>query len=105
MSKAQRDKGARGENELAGILSESLGVAIKRNLGQARDAGNDINVGRLRIEVKRCNKLAVPAWCRQAEEACGPNDVPVVAYRADGQPWRVVMLLDDWLPLVREEVK
>jgi Holliday junction resolvase len=105
MGKSQRTKGAAGERELAKILADTLGVTVKRNLSQSRDAGDDITIGRLRIEVKRCQTLAIPAWTRQIEAACGLGDVPIIAFRQDGQPWRVVMLLDDWLPLIREEVK
>ena len=32
-----RNKGARGENELAKLLSDELGFVVKRKLGQARD--------------------------------------------------------------------
>ena len=104
MGKSQRTKGAAGERELAKIFADTLGVTVKRNLGQSREGGDDITIGRLRIEVKRCQTLAIPAWCRQIDAACGPGDVPIIAFRQDGQPWRVVMLLDDWLPLIREEV-
>ena len=37
-----RNKGARGENELAGILTDELGFVVKRKLGQARDGADDI---------------------------------------------------------------
>jgi len=28
----------------------------------------------------------------------------VVAYRRNGQPWRVVLLLDDFIPMVRDQL-
>lgn len=104
MGKSQREKGRRAEVELAALLTESLGVAVKRNLGQARDSGDDITVGKFRIECKRHNRLSVMEWCRQVEEACGDGDVPIVAFRQDGQQWRVVMRLDDLLPMLRGEL-
>lgn len=104
MGSRERRRGAQAERELAAILADSLGVTVKRKLGQARDSGDDIQIGRLRIEVKRCERLAIPAWTRQVEAAAGAGDVPIVAYRQDGEPWRVVLRLDDVLPWLREEV-
>lgn len=99
-----RNKGAAAERELAAILSDELGFVVKRKLGQARDSGDDIQVGKFRIEAKRRETLALPAWCRQIEEHCGLGEVPVVAYRQNGQPWRIVMKLEDFLPLMRGEL-
>ena len=62
-----RNKGARGENELAAMLSDELGTVVKRKLGQARDGADDIEIGKFRIEVKRRETLAVMQWCRQIE--------------------------------------
>jgi Holliday junction resolvase len=99
-----RNKGAAAERELAQILSDELGFVVKRKLGQARDSGDDIQVGKFRIEAKRRETLALPAWCRQIEEHCQPGEVPIVAYRQNGQPWRVVLKLGDFLPLLRGEL-
>ena len=99
-----RNKGAAAERELAQILSDELGFVVKRKLGQARDSGDDIQVGKFRIEAKRRETLALPAWCRQIEEHCQPGEVPIVAYRTNGQPWRVVLKLGDFLPLLRGEL-
>jgi Holliday junction resolvase len=104
MGASQRRKGATGERELAQILSENLGWVCKRNIGQARDGGDDITVGKFRIEAKRRKGIAVHQWVDQAARACGPNDVPVVACRADGKEWLVVMRLTDALPMIRGEL-
>jgi Holliday junction resolvase len=104
VSKMQRTKGAAAEREVAGILTDRLGVAVKRKLGQARDSGDDIQVGRYRLEIKRQETLRLQEWCDQVQAACGPQDVPVVVYRRSGQPWRAVLLLDDLIPLMRGDV-
>lgn len=104
MGARERRRGASAERELAALLSESLGTVVKRNLGQSREGGDDITIGKYRIECKRHNKLAIPAWLRQVEEACKDGDVPIVAFRQDGQPWRVVLRLDDFLPLLRGDL-
>ena len=103
MGARERRRGAAAERELAAILSDWLGVAVKRNLGQSREGGDDITTGRVRWEVKRHERLQVMAWCKQVEAASGPRDIPVVAFRQDGEEWRVVMRLRDVLPLLREE--
>jgi hypothetical protein len=104
MGASQRRKGAVGERELAQILSENLGWVCKRNIGQARDGGDDITVGKFRIESKRRKGIAVHKWVDQVVSASGPGDVPVVACRGDGREWLVVMRLTDAMPLIRGEL-
>jgi len=99
--KMSRNKGAAAEREVAAILEAALGVPVKRKLGQARDSGDDIQVGRYRFEVKRRETLAVDQWCAQVEKAAG-QDVPVVVYRRSHQPWRVVLKLEDFIELIRD---
>ena len=51
--------------------------------------------------------LDVEALRRQVEAACegDPDAIPVVAYRQNGQPWRVVLKLSDFLPLMAGELR
>jgi hypothetical protein len=79
-------KGAAGERELARILSEQLGWVVKRNIGQARDGGDDITTGQFRWGCKRRAKLSVYEFMDQVEaKACRPGDIPIVAMRAGRQ--------------------
>lgn len=100
-----RNKGATGERELAALLTDALGFVVQRKLGQARDGGDDIQVGQYRIEVKRREALRLDEWCKQVEDASQPDDVPVVAYRRNGQPWRVVVPLEWFMKQVRETLE
>jgi hypothetical protein len=104
MGALQRRKGKKGENELAAILSDALGVVVKRKLGQARDSGDDIQVGQFRIEAKRRKRLGVQEWVDQVVAASGSGDIPIVVCRGDGREWLVVMRLDDALPMIRGEL-
>jgi len=79
--RGRRQKGARGENELAQLLTDQLGFVVKRKLGQARDGGDDIQVGKYKIEVKRHERLSVMDWVRQVEATCGVGEVPIVVFR------------------------
>ena len=100
-----RNKGARGENELAGILTDELGFEVKRKLGQARDGGDDIQIGKYRIEVKRREALRLDDWCQQIEVYCDPREVPIVAYRRNGQPWRAVVPMAWLIAKIREDIE
>ncbi len=113
--RGKRNKGANGERELAGILSDELGFVVKRKLGQARDGGHDIEVGHFLIEVKRQERLAIEEWCRQIECACTTYSqinetgaleppVPVVVFRRNAQPWRAVVPLDFLIKAMREDL-
>jgi Holliday junction resolvase len=103
--RGKRAKGAGGERELAGILSDELGFVVTRNLNQARDGGDDLTIQKFRIEVKRHERLSVMAWCEQVEKTCRQGDVPVVAFRQNGESWRVVLKLDDFIPMLRDQLE
>ena len=52
-------------------------------------------------EVKRHRgRLDLPQAIRQAEAAAGDHDLPVVAHRRDGEPWRATLPLVDLLELL-----
>lgn len=96
MGARERSKGQRGENELAALLSDELGIPIKRMLGQERDGGADLHVGPLRVQVKRCETVRLAEWWRQTcADAVG--GIPVLAYRASRRPWMFRMALADLL--------
>lgn len=107
MGASQRLKGQRGENELAGLLRDWLGDdTVNRLLGASRDGGHDIGgltLDGIALEVKRHETRSLGVWWAQAEkqaEAAGKR--PVLAYRANRQPWRFMVEMDgpefcDWL--------
>jgi hypothetical protein len=97
VGKLSREKGSRGERELAALLCAHLGDStIQRNLSQCRDGGEDLGgsltLGAFAIEVKRCEERCLAVWWAQAcEQASGR--IPVLAYRANRAPWRFVVPL------------
>lgn len=110
-----RRKGAAGERELAALLTDELGFEVKRKLGQARDGGYDLQVGRFAIEVKRQERLQIEDWCRQVEAAVTVAadidsegnlrpPVPVVVFRRSGQPWRAVVPIQWLIEVMREDL-
>ena len=102
--RGKRNKGAAGERELAALLSDHLGFVVKRNLGQARDGADDITIEHFRLEVKRQERLQIDAWSAQVEACALPGQIPVVAYRRNGQPWRVCLLLEHFIPMMRDQL-
>ncbi len=102
MSASQRNKGASGERELFAALSELLGFAVRRNIGQARAGGADgLDVPGWAIECKRCETLAIAAWwqqaCRQAEAM---NRKPMLFYRQSRRPWLAVVDAAELAPAI-----
>ena len=86
-----RDKGKRGERELANLLQDHLGEIVTRNLNQSRDGGHDLNIKGIALEVKRREELALLEWWGQTLDQAGELRVPVLAYRASRRPWRFVI--------------
>ena len=105
IGKQNRQKGAAGEREIAAILTEELGIPVKRILGQARDSGSDISTPPYRWEIKRrkAGNIAYQ-WMEQATVSLLPGERPIVAFRSDGKKWMVVMPLEEAVRLIREEL-
>ena len=99
MSRANKQKGARGEKEWRDVL-RSHGYDARRE----RDGRVDVshNVRGIHFEVKRREKLDIPAHCSQAKRDAGTGNIPVVAFRSNRQPWRVILDADDFLALLKE---
>ena len=89
MSKMQRNKGASGERELFAILSDLLGVTVKRGLVATREGGADsLDVPGWAIECKRVEKPDINAWWNQAiDQAARTGRKPVLFWRASRRPW------------------
>ena len=109
MGKSSRNKGAAGERELAGKLTELLGgKVVKRELSQTRDGGCDFilgsTAGDIHVECKRVERRSpdIYGWLGQCEASCSSNELAVVAWRPSRRGWTVTMGLEDFATLVRE---
>lgn len=91
-----RTKGSKGEREFIRILSEKLGLDLKRNLQQFQESGCDVlRIPDWAIEIKRHEKLSLEAWWRQAvKNANTANRIPALAYRQSYKPWRIIIPID-----------
>ena len=120
-----RTKGRAGEQEVARILRDELGLEIHRNWAAqaAMQGGCDlVGIPGWGIEIKRAKEARLKEWWHQTtEQAMRVKVRPVLIYRLDRQPWMVMMSLYDlrpdlsdhhqvtmhllsWCNLVREEM-
>lgn len=103
MGKSQREKGKRGERELAGILREN-GYDCRRGqqyCGAAGDA-DVMGLSGIHIECKRVERLNIQEAMEQAVRDARNKEFPAVFHRRDRSEWLVTMRLDDWIQLFKE---
>jgi Holliday junction resolvase len=103
VSASQRRKGAEGEREAVELLRAHGWPRAHRNFDSGSAGGGDVAHGPegVVIEVKRHRgRLDLPSAIRQAEAAAGDPDLPVLANRRDGEPWRATLPLVDLLELL-----
>jgi Holliday junction resolvase len=111
MGRTSRDKGKRGERELARELTRLFGVKARR--GQQYCGGPDspdvlVDIPNIHIECKRAERFRLYDAIDQAIGDAGVGQVPIVMHRSNLNPWVAVVLLDD-LPklasLIHEAMK
>ena len=112
--RTSRAKGAGGEREFAAAVADVLGVRLVRRLDQCRGGGFDLapepgddSAGAVllagyAIEVKR-HRAVTPAsvatwWAQAVRQSDAAGLAPLLAYRADRQPWHVVVALHTLVP-------
>ena len=109
MSNHSHRKGAAAEREAAGILSDQLGLDIKRKLGagRAEDTGDMYGIPNTTVQVANwpSNYLAsVRVKCEDAEQQAinAGNDFSFAFIRLRGGLWRAVMTPQQIATYVRE---
>lgn len=102
-----KSKGSAGERELAGIL-RAAGIRAYRNDQIFRggkgnpDVFAELEGLRLHVEVKRQEKLNVPAAVHQAIEDAEDGAFPIVAHRRNREKWLVTMPLEPLIEILKE---
>jgi Holliday junction resolvase len=93
-----RDKGKRGELELAALL-RSHGWSAHR--GQQFAGGPDspdvVSLPGVHIECKRVERLNIDTAIEQSKRDADPAEAAVVMHRRNRKPWLVTMTFEDWL--------
>ena len=97
-----RQKGARGERELAKVLQQ-YGFDTRR--GQQYCGANGdadvVGVSGIHIECKRVERLDIYAAMEQSQNDAKETEMPVVIFRKNGKPWLVATLLPDFIELIK----
>ena len=95
-----RDKGKRGERELAAAL-RAQGYSARRGQQYCGTSGDADVVGLpgVHIECKRVERLNLDAAIAQAVRDARPGEMPVVMHRRSRKPWLVTVGLEDFLTL------
>lgn len=107
--KRSRDKGKRGEREVAKIFHDA-GYPARRSVqynGRPGTAADVIGVPGMHLEIKFVEKESVRAWYKQAERdaAASPEQKkPVVVHRKSREPWLVTLSLEDFVRLLEPDV-
>jgi Holliday junction resolvase len=98
-----REKGAKGERELAKVLREH-GYDSRRGQ-QYSGANGDADVVGLEgfhIECKRVEKLNIDNAMEQSIRDSRADEIPLVIHRKNRKGWLVTMRLDDFLQEVEK---
>lgn len=106
MGRSEREKGTRGEREVV-LICNTRGFRTWRvpnsgGLSAQHGKGDIAGLPGIHVEVKRAERLRMDEWSAQSEGDAAPGDMPVVVYRSSGQPWRMSLLLEDGLDLLKE---
>lgn len=100
---AQR-KGARGERELAAVLSAMFATPCRKGSSPYLPgivAPDILGLPGVHIEVKRRGLFSLPSAVRQSQQDAAPDETPVVCHRANGERWLVTCELADLPRLVK----
>ena len=98
-----REKGAKGERELARLLTE-YGYSCRRGQ-QYSGANGDADVVGLpdvHIECKRVERLNLYDAMAQARHDARAGETPAVFHRKNHCEWLVTLRLDDFMTLYKE---
>ena len=103
MGKTSREKGKRGEREVASLL-RSYGYNASR--GQQYKGGPDSpdveGLPHIHIEVKRTERFSLYEAMEQSRRDAGEGETPIVVHRRNGEHWVVIMEFEDFLKIYQE---
>ena len=105
MGKMQREKGKRGERELAGIVRD-YGYNCRRGQQYCGTSGDADVIGLpdVHIEVKRVEDLRLRKALQQASRDARAGEIPVVMHRRNYEPWRVSMYLQNFQRMYSDDI-
>ena len=103
MGKMSRDKGKRGERELASKLKD-YGFDCRRGqqFNGADGSADVVGLPGIHIECKRVEKLNLYDAVSQSVSDSKDGELPAVFHRKNNCQWLVTMPLDLWMQIYKE---
>lgn len=96
-----RQKGARGERELAEFIR---GYGFPARRGQQYSGANGdadvVGVPGFHIECKRTNTIRLRDWLSQARRDAKPGEIPIIFWREDGGKWIAIIDGDNEMEMI-----
>lgn len=101
MARKSRDKGARGESEVAALFRVAGFKADRTpNSGGLHIKGDLVGDVPLHVEVKRAERLKIPEWLEQARTEAPAGVTPLLAFRRNREGWYGVIPLEALIALL-----
>lgn len=98
-----REKGKRGERELAGVLrGEGFDARRGQQFCGANGDADVVGLDGVHIECKRVEHLNLDDAMAQSKHDARDGEKPIVVHRKNNCEWKVTMRLIDWLEMYRE---
>lgn len=102
MGRMSRDKGARGEIEVARAFRDGGFPEADRGARLGKHGDDVVRVAGCAIEVKRTEKLQIWASLEQVVRDAPMGTTPVLAFRRNHGTWKAALELDDLIALLRD---
>ena len=104
MGRSSQRKGRAGEREVVAVLHDAGYTSARVGMAVGYGVEPDLLCPELPFhwEVKRVERLQLPAWVEQAERDAERfhDGYPLVCFRQSRQPWRVCLRLRDFLKII-----
>ncbi len=105
MGKFSKDKGSRGERELAKVFREYGFNNARRTqqfCGRGGESADVIGLPNIHVESKRTERLNLYDAIAQAKNDAKEGNLPAVFHRRNNCEWLVIMPIDSWMEIYRE---
>jgi len=103
MGRMSRNKGKKGEREVASLLREHGYEDARRGMQfkGSPDSPDVTGLPGFHIEVKRTEQCRLYDYLAQASDESGIDEIPVVFHRQNNREWVAILSADDFLEVVK----
>lgn len=94
-----REKGAKGERELANLISDRGYKCIRGQQRSGLEQADVIGLDYIHIECKRVENLNLDKAMEQSKRDSKSGEIPAVFHRKNNQKWKVTLEFEDFMTL------